>query len=698
MKRLISIVLAVAFLFACCSLTVFADFAEPTDSFSRFTLPNGTKKTVAVKPVFKTDNVVSLRSLGIEGEFGEITDIDCDDNGLNYVLFNNSKIISFDKNYDFVEEYTILTYDGKTVDFSGASGILCGKNDREIYIADTKNARVLWCRNNVVFKEILLPDNEIIPSDFVFQPVKVALDSKGYLYVLSDGSYYGALLYDPQGEFVGFYGANNVKKSALTTLSYLWDRLTKNDIKRAKTVKTLPYQFADICVDKRDFAYTCTGKTSMGDAGQIRILSPGGTNILVGAENTNYGEMDKVVRRQVKVNQNFCAVDVDNNGFIYALDQSYGLIYVYDNKSNLIVAFGGGRGLGNQKGNFSNACSLAVYDSKIFVADSLKGTVTVFSCTDYGALVLEAQRLTLKSDYLNAESLWNDVLKQDATNYLAFSGLAKANYMKGEYSKSLNYAKHCGDNTTYSQSLQKLTNEYVTKNFVFIFLIAVLIVAALITLIIVSVRKRIVFIKNEKVRLALGCMIHPFKNFNEIRYKNKGSLLIATIISLLFFVSSVVCVTLSDFRYTSYNPADYNILYQVVQTLCLIALFTLSNWCVSALLIGRGKLKDVYIVTAYCTVPLVFSNLIVAVVSHFIISADSSLVAGINAIGYILAGIVLFIGLMIIHDFAFSKVLASIILTVLFMILVIFVIFMLGVLLSQFWEFFVSIFLEVVRL
>ena len=106
------------------------------------------------------------------------------------------------------------------------------------------NSRVVCFKDNKALKEIVMPESALIPSDFVFSPTKVEKDSKGYLYVISEGSYYGAVMYDPDGEFAGFYGANTVSAGVLSTLGYIWDTLTSNDTKRAKKVKTLPFQFA----------------------------------------------------------------------------------------------------------------------------------------------------------------------------------------------------------------------------------------------------------------------------------------------------------------------------------------------------------------------------------------------------------------------------------------------------------------------
>lgn len=98
----------------------------------------------------------------------------------------------------------------------------------DIYIADTENERVIEINGGGrVTREITKPDSRLIPEDFKFAPIKLERDSKGTLYVLCDGAYYGALLFSSSGEFSGFYGANTVKGSALTTLSYLWDAAYK---------------------------------------------------------------------------------------------------------------------------------------------------------------------------------------------------------------------------------------------------------------------------------------------------------------------------------------------------------------------------------------------------------------------------------------------------------------------------------------
>lgn len=688
MKRVGMVVLSFLLVISL-SLPAFAAGGAPTETFTRWG-----EKTRPMRPVYEAVETLTLRDLGVS-EFGSIVDIVGDKDGNTYVLSDEGQLFSFDAAYRLLKQYEIKDVNGEPVDITGAKGVYA-VSSTELYIADTEHARVLFCRDGIVVSEIVTPESTLIPEGFIFKPVKVTTDSKGYTYVLSEGCYYGALLFDPEGNFDSFYGANTVKGGVLTALANLWDRLTQNDIKRSKTVKKLPFQFSDIFVDEKDFVYTCTGRTSDAASGQLRMLSPGGSNILAGADSNNFGESVLFKRLGKMVTQNFCSVQADADGYIYALDASLGLLYIYDTDSNLIAAFGGGNGQGGQTGNFSTACAMTMNGNRILVADSTRNSVTVFERTAYGSLLLQAQKLTLEADYATAAPLWEEVLAQDAQSGLALSGLAKAAYDNGDYQTAMAYAKDCNDVDTYGNSLTMVQQAFLTKNFAWIALAAVLLVGALVYFIIYSTKHQVVLIRNEKVKLIFADMVHPFDSFNAIKYKKMGSVPLACLLTLLFFVSSVLASTESDFRFTTFDASTYNSLMELVQTMGLVLLWTIANWGASTLMQGNGKLKEVFIVTAYATVPIIIYNFISTPLSHFVATATP--LTTIHTIAIAFTAILLCVGLMIIHDYTFPKLLFSAFVTVLLMILVVFVIFMVGVLIMQFAGFFWEIFMELLTL
>lgn len=678
----------------------------PTESYTHQYTSSGEKEAVPMREVYSYTNQLDIRAMGIAEGIENIADIDCDNDGNIYMLSSDGRLFALDNNCKFKKEYLVTTENGETVDFSGASGILAVSSN-EIYIADTVNERLFEVdENGVIVDEIIRPDSDLLPDDFKFAPVKIEKDSKGTLYVLCDGAYYGALLFNKDGEFGGFYGANTVKGSALTILSYIWDAFTKNDTKRAHSVKKLPFQFLDLYIDSKDFVLTCTGSTGTGTAtGQIKKLSPSGTNILykynldgtrTDASGYNFGENRTEKRNNKQLVQNFISVQADERGYIYTLDATYGIIYVYDTDCNLITAFGGGKGEGNTGGIFSVPVSMVYNNKRLYIADSMLNTITIFDITQYGDTLMSAQYKTLSADYLGSKKEWNEVLQNDSSNQLAMRGIAKAYYAEGDYEKASDFAKRGYDFVTYSQALERKQSEIINKNFVWIFIAVVILSGIVVIAVVYSNKKKLVIIKNEKVRILFSTVIHPFDSFNLIRFKNKGSLIIASVMTTLFFITSVVAETTSDFRFTTFNPMSSSAVLQCVKTIGLVALFTIANWAVCVLMEGKGRLKDVYMVVSYATLPLVAYNLLFAIISHMITSPSSALLSGLSMVAMILTGIVLTVGLMIIHEYSFPKFLGSILLTVFAMLLIVFIIFMLGMLISQLWSFIVTIFMEAV--
>lgn len=702
-KRIAVFTIALILVLGSC-ITASASQISTVDSFTHQDISGGGIKSVSMPDVYSTDGVVDAVSLGLSEDYGTISDMACDDNGNCYILSEDGVIVEFNTDFKFVAYHNLVDDKGKAVDVSGARGIYVSGD--ELYISDTENGRVLCCVNDIVVKEINMPESALIPSDFVFSPTKVEKDGKGYLYVISKGSYYGAVMYDPAGEFIGFYGANTVKGGVLTTLSYIWDSLTQNDVKRAKKIKSLPYQFVDICIDKNDFVYTCTGLTATdNNSGQVRMLSPGGTNILydktsggarVDSKTFNFGETDYTKRLNKRIVQNFDNVQVDDNGFIYALDITYGLIYVYDTDCNLITAFGGGRGLGGQKGIFASPIALAVSNNKVFVADSLDNSVTVFKQTDFGKQLFSAQLMILKSDYADSKEAWEYVLKEDSQNQLALRGMAKIALLESEYEKAQAYAKEGVDYSVYSQALKKVHEKFITQNFTWLFIGGVFAIAIIIALIIFIKKKNIKLVKNIKVKIFLNCFIHPFDGFNTIRYEKKGSLVIAGVMTALFFVSSAFRELYCDFRYSSFNSETFSLLFILAKTVGLILLWSLADWGISVLLQGIGKFKDVLTVVAYSTFPLIVYNLISIPLSHLITSPSSALMGGLSIVATIYTGIILSVGLMVIHNFSFPRYVVSVVVGLFFLFLIVFIGFVFGILISQLWSFLYTFFMELV--
>lgn len=693
-RFLISFILGLCLLF---SFTVSAaDVDEiPYKSYTYWVDYNTNDKTaVFSKPMYEVEKVIDSAAIGTDDK-SKLSDVAVFD-GKTYILDSgSSKIYVLDSKYKLIKSLGKLEFNGESLVFTDAQGIYVDKSGL-IYIADTENGRVIVLNyNGTVERLLLLPDSPLIPTGFQYRPIKVAVDSKGYTYIASDGSYYGAILYSPQMEFLGFFGANTVKTTVLGALQSLWKRLTSNDIKRATDELSLPYMFTDIVVDSENFIYTATGKSGDDEIqhGQIRRFNSGGKDIL-NASDINFADSQVGNYQYSKQIQSLGCLDVDSDGFLYALDTTTGRIFWYDAGCNLLSVFGGSIGDGEQKGTFILPTAIAVNGTDVLITDGTGKSLTVFSETEYGTLVRNAQLITLKGDFAAAKEPWEQVVSQDINNQLGYRGLAKAYYDLGEYDKAMEYAKLGVDRETYAKAFELTRTRVLESNFYLIAAVVVLLVAAIVVWSVLKRKKGIVLIKNVKLKTALSSVAHPVESFRLIKEKGEGSVIISVVILVLFYVITVLNDTLGGFAFTVFDSESYNAIYVFLSTVGLIVLWTVSNWLVCTLAGGIGKMKEIFIVTCYSLRPILFAKTVRLILTHILVPSEGAFLDIFVVICTAYAALMLIIGIMRIHDYEFGRFLGTTIFTVIGMLIIVFLLFLVFLISQQLFAWLKTLYIE----
>ncbi len=691
-----------------------------------FTGPQS-RKPVYSKPMYEVYKVLDSHELGCSSN-SSFTDIHTSKSGMTYLLDGNlSTVYILDQEYKMVDSFSaVYDQDRNTYPFNKAQGIFVD-NDENIYIADTEHGRVMKCdADGNLIKNYVLPSRDenngnLIPEEFNYRPKKVAVDNDGYIYILSDGSYYGAILYAPDSEavegensFLGFYGANDVPATLTQAIVTLWNRLFTTNAQRSTMVSSLPYTFSDLWIDDEGFVYTATGNTGeLTQKAQIKRLNPGGSNIL-GSEDFNFVDEGMGTNYTgAKQFQNINSVAVDSMGFIHAADSTYGRIFIYDSECTMLSAFGGGGKNGRQDGTFMNVSAIGynVGTDDIVVSDSHGqfGSLTVFRITDYGKLVKSAQAKTVVGEYEDAMEEWNEVLTQDGNSQIAYAGLARAYYVKGKacddeaeaseyFHKAIELAEQGYDRETYSLAFKSIRTELISKNFTWIMLAAVLLIGFVIFLLVYSTKHSTRLIKNERVHLATTIVTHPFDNFREIKEKGLTSIPVCLVIIVLFYVFSVFETTMGGFAFVYFDPASYNALLILAKTVGLVILWTAVNWAVCTLFGGKGKVKEIFTVICYSLVPSLLGSIIYVVVSNVLVPEEAAFLTILTTICTMYTLLLLIAGSMIVHDYSFGKFLGTALLTLFGCAIVLFILVTVIILMQQTWGFIVTIFNETVKL
>lgn len=681
-------------------LSVGVSAAVPYDSYTHWSDVGTERKDVYNRTMYEPLKAFGAADIGVE-EFKEIKNITVDRKGFIYLLDYNSRIVVLDNNMKLVKEIGSIDDMG----YEDAASLYV-HTDNTIFICDSLSNRILHItENGKLIETILKPESVLIPDDFDFRPMRMVIDSQGYMYVLSDGSYYGALLYSPEKEFLGFYGANTVTTSISGVITNIINRIFPNNEKKGNTARNLPYCFNDITIDSKDFIYTSNGYTDEFDrVGQIRKLGPGTGNNILESDSVNFVDtnVNSVYNDGAMAKQDIMDIEVDSNGFLYALESAYGRIYLYDAECRLLSAFGGGMGEGKNLGTFTKVTGMAILEDglKVLVTDSdgTSNRITVFKLTDFGKRVKELITLTLNGEYEKIGDGWKEIIKVDNNFQPAYSGMARVSLNNGNYEEAMKYAKIGYDRDTYAVAFEYVRKDFLDKNFGWIFAVALGIIAGISSLLVISSRKKITLIKNKNVSQMLSVMIHPSNIFTDIKEKGQGSILLCGITLVIFYVVTVLQTLAGGFLFSTYDAESFNSLWVLVRSVGLVVLWIGANWLVCTLAGGKGKLKEIIIVTCYSLWPLIIAKVFRLAMTNILIPAEANFLGILDALAAIYFLILMVVGLLKIHDFSMSRLVATSIVSVIGVAAIIFLGIMIIMLLQQFFAFVATFVTEIMTI
>ena len=139
----------------------------------------------------------------------------------------------------------------------------------------------------------------------------------------------------------------------------------------------------------------------------------------------------------------------------------------------------------------------------------------------------------------------------------------------------------------------------------------------------------------EKLYYLKYSFFHPFDAFYEIRFRGKGSLLIAVISIVLFGILQCVRYQYTGFVMNFTQISAMNSLSVFATWVAGFVLFIVSNWSVTTLLNGKGGLGDITQVIGYSLIPVELTTIVQIILSNFVIREEIMIVNVISGIGIV---------------------------------------------------------------
>ncbi|MBM7564238.1 YIP1 family protein [Paenibacillus sacheonensis] len=555
----------------------------------------------------------------------------------------NNRIAEFDANGSFVRE--IGGKDGKSA-LKAPEGVYVTP-EGEVYVADTGNRRIaVFDARGRYEKEFQKPANSLVPKSFYFVPVKIAVDARGMLYIVSKGSYQGLVRIDKAGQFTGFLGGNKASATLLDRIK----RTIFTDEQMAQEKKKLPPELSNVTLDASGFLYTTTLGVS---ANQVKKLSAGGQNRLSGGLSGSEQIVD---------------VAADARDFYYVLDRRVteeddinGLITVFGPDGSELFMFGSVQKQSQRRGVLSYPVSIGV-DSKnrLWVLDSDLNLLQAYERTAFGNAILDAAADYYVGDYEKGKSNWQRVSALNETINMTYLGLGEAAQREGRAEDAMRNFKMSYDVDGYSEAFWTFRLDWIQRYFGYL----VGGIAGIWLIYRYGIRRALAYYRAHTPTVLQGItqdmrdcgytMLHPYEGFYRIKGRN------VSYASLLLVLALVAGAKLASMYWSGFifHPADLRRIRPWTELgLFFAPMFTwiVANYLVSTVKDGEGRFREVLQASVFALLPYALLSIPVIVLSNVLVLEESILVSSISSIMWLWVILLFFVSSQVIHNFEFIE-------------------------------------------
>ncbi len=198
------------------------------------------------------------------------------------------------------------------------------------------------------------------------------------------------------------------------------------------------------------------------------------------------------------------------------------------------------------------------------------------------------------------------------------------------------------------------------------------------------------------LKYAFYVMFHPADGFWDLIHAKRGSYAAANFIVILTLLTQIWKLRFTSFVVMNVNWEEVNVFERFATILIPLAVFCICNWALTTLFDGKGHLGDIYMGTGYALAPYPLIQIPIIIISNFVTRDEVAFYTIFDSISILWCAMLLFMAMMMIHQYGFFKTLLFTIFTVVGMLIFIFIILLFFSMISQGVAYFVSLGREVI--
>ncbi len=556
------------------------------------------------------------------------------------------------------------------------SGICISANGKA-YVADRGSSTVeVFDLQGKHLQSYGRPDEPTFGTKTQYTPNKIAVDPEGLMYVVSTGAYDGIIQMNAEGTFLGYFGYNN---NPTTLGDWLIDRFF-TDAQKQSLLNKIPLSFRNLVMDEDNLLYTVT-MAAEGNA--LKKHDVAGNNLF---PSEMYDET------------NFVDLCVGNSGQVYAVTET-GLIYEYDSDGNLLFSLGGLTASREMVGLFTKVTAVDCdEEGNLYILDQERGLMHIFTPTAFANSVHSALEAYHAGRYEESRVIWENVRRISGSCQMVENGIADCAFQQHDYDTAAQFYKLAENRDGYSDAYWQIRNRQLSG--ILPWVLAALVLCVLLYFIYDKwIYDRIPYRKPGKffchLKLVFHTIRHPMDTFESIRWENKGDYLTATVLYAALYLVFVCNYVLRGFVVSASNTENTSLLFVSLIFVIPVALFLGCNFLVGEINDSKARFRDLYIGLAYCGSPFLVIMPFIIVISHAVTLNESRILSLVTLAIYIWCVVLLIIFLKEVHRYMLRTVFSNLLITIFLMAVVILAASLLGMFADQAIGFFIEVFKEV---
>jgi len=613
-------------------------------------------------------------------------DLFISEDGYVYVAdTGNNRIVCLDPDWNVVRIVDSFRNEEKEDTFREPEGVFLDRLGH-LFVADTANQRIVeLAPDGRLVRVIGAPQSDLFRANFVYTPIKLAVDTAGRLYVVSKGTFDGILELDEFGKFTRFIGTNKVQFNAV---DLFWKRIL-TERQREQMQLNIPVEFNNLDLDKDNFIYATTSEVMSNEP--VKRLNPSGFDVL---RREGYAAPKGDVQWSLSGTRSGTSaltdVSVDLSGMYSILDSKKGRIFTYDRDGKLLFLFGH---LGEQFGNFKTPVAIDMKGEQIVVLDKGLNQLSVFKPTRYGKTIRDAVIYSDLGEKNKASRAWLEAQKLNTNLEIAYLGVGKAEMRKGNNFAAMTDFELGMHKGYYSRAFERYRKDFLWEHFN---AIAAALAAALLVLIAaVKLAKARRIAEPGIWRMAWYTMFHPFNGFWELKYEKKGKVWLALMILATLTLLYIIKRQYSGFIFNMRLTDEVNSLDEIKFIVLPFFLWCVANWSLTTLMDGEGKFKEIFVAAGYALIPLVLMQVPLILLSNMLTVKEASFYYLLESVAFGWVAWLLFAGMQTVHQYSVSKTLVTMLLTLVVIGIFIFLAMLFFALLQQMLVFATTIYQEI---